>query len=85
MSDSGNGKTPIQKSESQKLLDLTFEIHISYKPSTQEMQFVGPMNQPVILLGMLEQVKAMYIKEQMKVDRKVKGKEKSPIVIPGRA
>ena len=80
MSDKPNGDS---RTEEQKLLDLTFEIHISYKPSTQEIQFVGPMNQPVILLGMLEQVKAMYVKEQMKVDRK---KSKGPeIVIPGRA
>lgn len=70
-------------SESQKLLDPTFEIHISFRPATQEMQCVGPMSQPVIFLGMLEQAKAMYVKEQTKVDRKKKQKGLE-IVIPGR-
>lgn len=84
MNDENKSNGTPHRTEEQKLLDLTFEIHISYKPSTQEIQFVGPMNQPVILLGMLEQVKVMFIKEQMKVDRKTK--QKGPeIVIPGRA
>ncbi len=38
---------------------LTFQILIEFQPETQSLQVQGPMNQPLVFLGMLEMAKIL--------------------------
>lgn len=62
----GNGGAPT----------LTFQIVIEFQPETQSLQVQGPMNQPLVFLGMLEMAK-MMMERQVRVEGK---KKDSPII-----
>lgn len=62
----GNGGAPT----------LTFQIVIEFQPETQSLQVQGPMNQPIVFLGMLEMAK-MMMERQVQVGKK---KKDSPII-----
>ena len=65
-----------QKEENGGAPTLTFQIVIEFQPETQGLQVKGPMNQPIVFLGMLEMAK-MMMERQVRVDMK---KKDSPII-----
>ena len=56
---------------------LTFQIVIEFQPETQSLQVQGPMNQPLVFLGMLEMAKMMMGREVRVGEKK---KKDSPII-----
>lgn len=65
-----------RKKENGGTKPLTFQILIEFQPETQSIQVQGPMNQPIVFLGMLEMAKSMLQRSLPKE----KGKGKSPIL-----
>lgn len=65
----GNGGAP----------KLTFLITIEFEPEVQGIKVQGPMNQPIVFLGMLEMAK-MMMERQVRVEGKKK--DSSIITLP---